>query len=92
MLPDTVAEFFAPGGIGIKALHMLIIELIESLLGGNSFRHKNKIETVHQTPVFIECSLVFYCVPKRRSGKRRKLCHVHVVQPKRYDKVGCALD
>ena len=92
MLPDTFAEFFAPGDIGIKALYMLIIELIESLLGGNSFRNKNKIQTVHQPPVFIESSLIFYCVPERRSGEGREFCHVHVVQAQRDNKIGCALD
>ena len=92
MLPNTIAEFFAPGDIGIKALYMLIIELIESLLGGNSFRNKNKIQTVHQPPVFIESSLILYCVPERRSGKRREFGHVHIVQPKRYDKIGSTLD
>src|SRR5664280_148927 len=92
MLPDTFTEFFTPSFVGIKTLYVFVVELVESFLGSNPLGHKNKIQAVHQTPVFIKGSFVFYRTPKRRAGERRKFRHVHIIQPKRYDKVGCALD
>ena len=92
MLPDTFAEFFAPFFVGIETLYVFVVELVEPFLGSDPLGHKNKIETVHQPPVFIENSLIFYCVPERRSGEGREFCHVHVVQAQRDNKIGCALD
>ena len=81
MLPDTFAKFFAPFFVGIKTLYMFVVELVESFLGSNAFGHENKIQAVHQPPVFMESSFVFYCVPKRRAGEGCEFGHVHIVQP-----------
>ena len=61
MLPDTFAEFFAPGGIGIKTLDMFVVEVIEPFFGCNPLGNKNKIQAVHQPPVFIKSSFVANC-------------------------------
>ena len=81
MLPDMFAEFFPPSFVGIKTLYVFVVELVESFFGSSALGHKNKIQAVHETPVFIESSLVSYCVPKRRTGEGCEFGHVHIVQP-----------
>lgn len=52
VLPDTAPESFAPGRIGIKAFDVLVVEPVEPFFRRNPLRHKDKVEAVHQPPVF----------------------------------------
>jgi len=61
VLPDTPPEPPAPDRIGIKAFDVFVVKVIEFFFGFDSARNKNKIQAVHQPPVFREDSFLMDC-------------------------------
>jgi len=87
VFPEAISEFPPPAGIGIEALHMLVVELVQPLPGGNSPGDENKIQAIHQPPVFIERTLFPDRRPEGRSRERGELGHVHVIESQGDDKI-----
>ncbi len=83
------AEFAGPVLPGVKALDELFVELIEPLLGLDPLWHEDKVQAVHQFPLFLKRALVMDRLVDGRAGKGRELGHVHVVEFKVRDEIGC---
>jgi len=86
VLPESLAEFSAPCFVGIESFHVLVVKPVKSFLGRNPPGDENKIQAVHQPPVFEECPLFLDGLPERCAGKRCEFGHVHVIESQRDDK------
>ena len=89
MLPEAVPESSAPGGVGVKPLHMLVVEPVEPLPGGDALGNKDEVEAVHQPPVFVKIAgfAADTFVPDRRAIQRAELGHVHFIEIERENEV-----
>jgi len=87
VLPETIPESLPPAGIGIEALYVLVVELVQPLPGGYAPGDENEIQAIHQPPVFLESSFHSDRRPEGGAGKGGEFGHVHVIQSQVDDKI-----
>ena len=58
VLPDASAECPSPHWIGVEALHMPVIQIVQPLPGFDGPGNENEVEAVHKPPVFMKNPLL----------------------------------
>ena len=92
VLPEPPPEFSPPLFARIKPLHVLVVQVVETLPGRDSAWHKHEVEAVHLLPVVFHGPLLLDAGPHGGAREGSELRHVHVVEPQGHDEIARRAD
>jgi len=69
VLPEAAPESPAPGGIAVESLHMLVVEPVEPLPGGDAAGNEDEVQAVHLPPLLLKAPLFPDRLPDRGAGE-----------------------